>query len=262
MRITGMTFSSPMVLELLVEARKPGTGKRQTRRVLSYGNTWFDGYKWPKDREARDLWDWGAGFVDPGPSPAGNPGPYLHLPYIGPNPDYEGMRHRIYPRLWPGDLAYVRETFAKGHPGAPEHECCARKADWRYACGAPMPEGVKPDRWITPRFMPRLASRLTVEIVRVRIERLQDMSQEDALAEGVLVTEKNRHMRPQEIFRDEIWDPLLRRRGFGWDVNPWVLVYDLRVIERNIVALAEERGISDLLRRTERRSKAEDPAAA
>lgn len=78
--------------------------KTQVRLPITRRNSLFDGHQdtpWPVG-----VYAWDKAWVDQGPSPAGNPGPYLKLPCIAP----EGDRpvHRIYPKWQPGDLLWVR----------------------------------------------------------------------------------------------------------------------------------------------------------
>jgi hypothetical protein len=70
-------------------------------------------------------------------------------------------------------------------------------------------------------FMPRAAARLFLRVKNVRAERLQDISEEDAIAEGVDGIE------PGELFFNFIalWNSLNAKRGYGWEANPWVWVY-------------------------------------
>lgn len=77
-----------------------------TRHPLTPQNTRCDGrQKWPQWRW--DGMDWAGAFVDEGPSPAGNPGPYLKVAYPA-----DGTRHRIYP--WPSRLVGVAQFERTG----------------------------------------------------------------------------------------------------------------------------------------------------
>ncbi len=86
--------------------------------------------------------------------------------------------------------------------------------------------------------MPRWASRITLEITGVRVERLQSISESDARAEGVAIEEHHTRgycagaYRPPSIraFHD-LWDSLNAARGHGWDVNPWVWRIEFRRME-------------------------------
>ncbi|MFN3323437.1 MAG: hypothetical protein ACK5AZ_08075 [Bryobacteraceae bacterium] len=74
-------------------------------------------------------------------------------------------------------------------------------------------------RWRPPMFMPRWASRITLQISKVRVERLQEIRLEDAWAEGIPPDSGD----AIAAFAD-IWDRINAKRGFGWDANPWVWV--------------------------------------
>ena len=82
-----------------------------------------------------------------------------------------------------GDILWVRETW---RPALSEsHECVAYRADMRYSCGKEM---LQPDcnaRWKPSIFMPRTAARIFLEITEIRLEKLQDISESDAIAEGI-----------------------------------------------------------------------------
>lgn len=100
------------------------------------------------------------------------------------------------------------------------------------------------DAWAKPHlrlrpsiFMPRWASRITLKVTDVRVERLQDISEEDAISEGVHEwhdTETGEHTfhfegcisgAPLPSFSfQELWDSINSKRA-PWESNPWVVAY-------------------------------------
>ena len=77
--------------------------------------------------------------------------------------------------------------------------------------------------------MPRNRSRINLQVVGVRVERLHEISPLDALNEGWNCTDEERvlcHGGSQEsvLWFADLWDSINKARGFGWDVNPWVWV--------------------------------------
>lgn len=77
--------------------------------------------------------------------------------------------------------------------------------------------------------MPHWASRIELEVVDVRVERLKEITEADAEAEGVEAVSVLSGHGP--LFRDafeELWDEINASRGYGWDVNPWVWVVEFR----------------------------------
>jgi hypothetical protein len=91
------------------------------------------------------------------------------------------------------------------------------EAHWRTLVGKLRPS----------MFMPRWASRITLDVTGVRVERLQDISAADALAEGITL-HPDHHSRPRDsrygpvaTYKD-LWDSI---NGPGsWAANPWVWV--------------------------------------
>lgn len=75
--------------------------------------------------------------------------------------------------------------------------------------------------------MPTWASRLTLEIVEVRVERLQDISEADAVAEGVTRSEHG-GITARDGFQ-RLWKSI--NGADSWDTNPWVWVIDFRRIQ-------------------------------
>lgn len=91
--------------------------------------------------------------------------------------------------------------------------------------------------WKPPIFMPRWASRIQLEITDVRVERIQDISEDDVQAEGICtsVTRQNSYPigtehRPNAQEYAIGWDKI---NGKGsWESNPWVWVIEFRKIKR------------------------------
>ena len=120
----------------------------------------------------------------------------------------------------PGDLLWVRETWASDVDGCP--------AGLSYRADHLDPRGdgpANPMRWRPSIFMPRWASRLTLRITSIRVERVQDITEADARAEGFKdVAGKYARGDEARIWFAELWDDINAKRGFGWDANPWVWV--------------------------------------
>lgn len=139
----------------------------------------------------------------------------------------------------PGDVLWVRETFCEvpyeyehipiegGHITIPKY---AYKADSEVDY-----TGI----WKPSIHMPREAARLFLRVISVRVERLQDISEEDARAEGCVDTRgfiwspDNEYNNPHSATDDfkVLWDSLNVKRGYGWDTNPWVWVITFKRVE-------------------------------
>ena len=137
----------------------------------------------------------------------------------------------------PGDRLWVRETWMDLQGTGIEIVTGSRE---RYAYGADTPRGSYGDdqrkcyglKWRPSIHMPRAASRITLEITSVRVERLQDISEADAQAEGVtddgsLVTDLDGKDRGGTIAAyATLWEVI---NGVGsWDDNPWVWVVSFK----------------------------------
>lgn len=78
--------------------------------------------------------------------------------------------------------------------------------------------------WKSGRFMPKWAARpLRLEIMNVRAQRVRDISESDAKAEGVMLNENSYPARSKFM---ELWNKLNAKRGYGWKANPWVWIYE------------------------------------
>jgi hypothetical protein len=131
-----------------------------------------------------------------------------------------------------GDLLWVRETWTEGQDGTDcgSHRWPIYAAEYRDGSGAY--KTLKP--WNPSIFMPRKYSRLMLELTDVRVERLQDISREDALAEGMSGGEGPGYDFACHSYQ-LLWKSL---HGEGsWDANPWVWSLTFRVHRRNVDAM-------------------------
>jgi hypothetical protein len=122
----------------------------------------------------------------------------------------------------PGDKLWCRETWAP-------HSDMPRSAIYRCDRGGDYQDNVTPNfRWRPSIFMPRWASRILLEITAVRVERLQDISDTDAINEGIPDYPDFVGDSPVEDYRT-LWESI---NGPGsWSANPWVWVIEFKVLE-------------------------------
>lgn len=148
----------------------------------------------------------------------------------------------------PGDRLWVRETFRDARKFAAGRVLYrANEVDGDNACG-----------WMPSIFMPRSLSRITLEVTKIRVERIKEISAADASAEGVTYPvnpsdkypgkcsvlwdigsefsplsyiAKRDYGNHEAIMRAHFaatWDKLNFKRGFGWKKNPWVWVVEFK----------------------------------
>ncbi len=222
-------FSAPMVRAIL-EGRKTQTRriiKPQPPAELLVGRTLGPIY-------GTDLW---AIWSTYGTAKAAQGNQTLKCPY-GAEPHEEKVS-----RLW------VRETW-KG----------AKWPDWSVAIEYKAGGTYTPPKdthfttlgrlnaWTPSIHMPRWASRIDLEVVKVRVERLQDISEEDAKAEGVqggypTMLDWANHFKEPQIAKDmvsrggktnawycyrKLWTEI--NGAESWDANPWVWVIEFKRI--------------------------------
>ncbi len=130
----------------------------------------------------------------------------------------------------PGDRLWVRETWCCVH-GVPSSGSVPHPDDFvRYRADNGPGEQVITDvrSWHPSIHMPRVYSRILLEIIAVRVERLNDISEADAMTEGaepVLVPPDGGSCPHVEGFR-ELWESI---NGDGsWATNPWVWAIEFR----------------------------------
>lgn len=131
-----------------------------------------------------------------------------------------------------GDLLWVRESWA-ARPDMdhlPPSQCDDTGIWWKASVSA-FSTGYEAchGKWRPSIFMPRWASRITLEIVIVRVEQLQTISEKDAISEGMGKCCDAPDHGPIVAYHG-LWDMI---NGPGsWDSNPWVWVIEFKVIKK------------------------------
>ena len=130
----------------------------------------------------------------------------------------------------PGDRIYVRESFTRV-PTVCGSDELVFAAD--YQDDSDKAAGVK----YTPAIhMPKHDARIWLEVTGVRVERLHEISEADAKAEGApLKNSPAAHLTSYRRGVQELWEST----GGDWAANPWVWVIDFKRIERELAAAKE-----------------------
>jgi len=207
-------FSGPMVRAIL-EGRKT-----QTRRVIK---------PQPRAIGGKDLWEFNGGFF------VGDDDMRSHLFH-----DWYGNDKCPYGGVYgdgSSDVLWVRETFTLTQFNEPVYRADARdKRGNRWNSIEPG----DPDKeviWKPSIHMPRWASRISLPLTAVRVERLQDISNNDALAEGtpdLRTIENNWELR--DCFA-HLWNSINGKKpGRTWEDNPWVWVLEWKEVIKNDIS--------------------------
>jgi hypothetical protein len=132
-----------------------------------------------------------------------------------------------------GDILYVRETWCEvpyesdtipikgGHVTMPKYAYKATsKIDY---------SGI----WRPSIHMPKEAARIFLKVTNVKVERLQEITEEDALKEGCMpiILDDAIFFSAKGKFH-ALWDSIYAKRGYGWEVNPWVWVIEFERISK------------------------------
>jgi hypothetical protein len=131
-----------------------------------------------------------------------------------------------------GDRLWVRETWAEAHYWTNDIDSetpIYRAFDDKTA--------IKKVVWKSPVTMPRWASRLTLEITDIRVERLQGITEEQAIAEGMygdfmmaVGSFGNKHESVITQYHI-VWNSLNAKHCYPWASNPWVWVLEFKVVK-------------------------------
>ncbi|MED9929704.1 MAG: hypothetical protein UE851_01435 [Lachnospiraceae bacterium] len=130
------------------------------------------------------------------------------------------------PSYQPGDILYVRETWKNAPNGYYYYE------DWQRNDIADV------TKWKPSIHMPKEAARIWLEVTNLRVERLQDITIENALKEGVdKYIRLNGELDENSIITSfiGIWNSTVKKSDldfYGWDANPYVWVIEFEVCDK------------------------------
>lgn len=235
MRERPILFSAPMISKILAGA------KTQTRRIVAHPHIAdADIFAGAPDEHGR--WEFGI---------SGGGGVFAHgdsirCPY-GVHGDTLWVREEHYRY---GHWEAVTGAWRRTRTGRQRWRFVADSAEIRYEAPPVFRKGRHHKDPATPawhkrlaRFMPRSASRITLEVTEVRVQRLQDISEEDARAEGLIFDGRYWNGAPHAIkgtprcmttaraaFAD-LWDSINGRDGRWWSDSPFVWALSFRRVE-------------------------------
>jgi hypothetical protein len=214
MKESPILMSAPMVRAIL-DGRK-----NQTRRTVTTREPlqFLGGLGEESDP---DKWGW---FFD-GPDHHG----YMVLGRGHDERHDHGLTSIRCPYGEPGDRLWVRETWRSS---------LSDERTIHYAASLSEYDRKKKGPWRPSIFMPRAFSRITLEIIEVRVQRLQSISEDDARAEGVEAVDPTTIgaslavcSRSKRIWFSALWDAINGKRA-SWASSPWVWAISFRRIER------------------------------
>lgn len=229
--IKPILFSTSMV-QAILEGRKT-----QTRRLKGLASKNEYPNKWNRAgdprRSANRVWD---SRVEKNPNPLKVEFGFRH------NDSPDGEIVYMTAPYKPGDILWVRETWSEGSDSFPY----VHKAEYPYYIPSHIENIPKIEdmKWKPSIHMPKAACRIFLEVTDVRVERLQDISEADAIAEGVeeihpapfVIRYKNYLKNGISIIdtsRLSFLSLWISINGEGsWKANPWVFVYKFIQIEK------------------------------
>lgn len=166
--------------------------------------------------------------------------------------EYGDSIQYVKPPYQPGDILYVRETWerfeCRNCEGDERGNCPKepKKSVLDKTCGCYMyraTDEISGDaKWHPSIHMPKEAARIWLKVTNVRVEQLQDITEDGAEAEGVIDNRGFIHSPENEYDRIytarehfiEIWDRTIKKSdldSYGWDANPWVWVIEFERCE-------------------------------
>jgi hypothetical protein len=238
MKATPMIFNRQMVQAILREIAESGTGKRMTRRILSIRPS--HGWEFGTANEKGIVY---GTITSPHPL-RGKFGIFIRREM---HPESNKFEHSVIPCPYgkPGDLIYVRETMRVVGTLPESLAMVCYEADGALSDALKWPDRLKEKPTLSKRLSnggPREYSRITLEITSVRVELLQDISEEDAKAEGIAAYNGGwtngalgPFSHPVLAFSD-LWDSIYS----NWNENPWVWVIEFKPHLVNVDAFIKQ----------------------
>lgn len=152
-------------------------------------------------------------------------GAILNSPYHRENPDVDDKQiisKLCIPPYQPGDILYVRETWKKAPNGYYYYE------DWQKNDIADI------TKWHPSIHMPKEAARIWLKVTDVKVERLQEITEVQAQAEGCNSGLLTGACTARGHFED-LWNSTIKKSDLdrhGWDANPWVWIIEFERCEK------------------------------
>lgn len=145
-------------------------------------------------------------------------------------PDTQFIKCLVDMKYEPGDILYVRETWMD-YAGRTVYKADCDKFHLESLNFAGF-------SWHPSIHMPKEAARIWLKVTDVRVERLQAITGQDVLKEGL-----NSHVHPQACYFDcnqremfeNLWNSTIKKPDidrYGWDANPWVWVVEFERCEK------------------------------
>lgn len=152
------------------------------------------------------------------------------------------------PPYQPGDILYVRETWSEIKNADGSHKKYVYKASDQYPFGES--RYIIKFNWKPSIHMPKEAARIWLKVTDVRVERLQEITEDQTEEEGFLFTPPCLHLTGEnycdidgpctskvkycdmgagELFGKVLWNSTIKKTDldrYGWDANPWVWVIE------------------------------------
>lgn len=160
-------------------------------------------------------------------------GKYVRIEYLD---EWENETRYMIDPFRPGDILYVQETWEKSMDGTYMYKATD--------------DPIIIDRWHRSIHMPKEAARLFLRVTDVRVERLQEITEEQALSEGTLGLKCEHEnsgaygctdcmntgwLEPPKMDFMCIWNSTIKKKDieeYGWDANPWVWVIEFKRCEK------------------------------